>query len=890
MDAIPTRTTARGAIHVVAFLALALASRPGHADQAGRIASLQALGTQIKLARDLALSGHAPDSTKLAHFRQELANLGNASTDPDPRFAHKRASIQRLLAVLEGLPAHLSGASPGPVTRADVDVETLSPGHGDSCASALGISQTMPVRVTLGAAGGGRSYVWLRFDPPAPGHYRFETSSAGADPAIEIFSGCSPLALAADDDTSGLDVAIATSAEDRSPIMMRVSNSGPAGTVDLSAVATSATVSGRVTDARTGLPLANVEVQAAITFFFVLKFYGTTDQDGNYSIPVEPGNYYVGAYGSSYVTQMYPGVECRPTQYSDSLTGCPTGSAQVLSLADGGTASNIDFALDHGQQIAGQLRDTANQPLNGMVTLADAAGTALESTSTDTLGRYVFSTLPPAIYKLEAQAYAHGWQMFDHVACGGALQNQCDLAQATGLEISDHDQLGINFSLPRLAAIHGSVTDSDGTPLSNAYIYVIDGTGGAVAQGNALPDGTYVTDPLAPGTYYIYADRGGYFDQLFDGVDCPQSCPTTTLANATPITIDHVGQQAQADFQLHRLPVFHGHVQDATTGLPVPDALIALSATPPAGFYPVDSTTTDNNGDYSIDTVPAGTYYVWARSNDHVDQVYPGIACETSSEAYSATAACDVSGAILATIVSGEVPPAFDFALSASSRITGSTTIKAGAGSNMAAIAQVTVYDSSGASVGIAQSDALGHYSVNDLAPGNYFVSAKGAYATQYVQQVWEHIDCPVACAATTGTAIPLAQGTTVNGIDFTLTWRDAIVGRVTDQDGMPVPGVLIDTFLSADGSYSISGTSNALGYYSARPYNFDTYFLATEAGDGYFDQVYSGISCPNGPAYYGLCALTGATPVSVNSGSSQPHIVDFVLQSRDPIFANGFE
>jgi hypothetical protein len=49
--------------------------------------------------------------------------------------------------------------------------------------------------------------------------------------------------------------------------------------------------------------------------------------------------------------------------------------------------------------------------------------------------------------------------------------------------------------------------------------------------------------------------------------------------------------------------------------------------------------------------------------------------------------------------------------------------------------------------------DALGHYSVNDLRP-EIISSRQRRVWTQYVQQVWEHIDCPVACAATTGTAI----------------------------------------------------------------------------------------------------------------------------------------
>jgi hypothetical protein len=83
---------------------------------------------------------------------------------------------------------------------------------------------------------------------------------------------------------------------------------------------------------------------------------------------------------------------------------------------------------------------------------------------------------------------------------------------------------------------------------------------------------------------------------------------------------------------------------------------------------------------------------------------------------------------------------------------------------------------------------------------------------------------------------------------------------------------------------------ADAQGYY-ASPGNLDNgYYVATEAGDGYVDQVYSGISCPLGAAYYGLCPFNNATAITLDGSATQPHIVDFVLQTNDPIFANGFE
>jgi len=68
------------------------------------------------------------------------------------------------------------------------------------------------------------------------------------------------------------------------------------------------------------------------------------------------------------------------------------------------------------------------------------------------------------------------------------------------------------------------------------------------------------------------------------------------------------------------------------------------------------------------------------------------------------------------------------------------------------------------------------------------------------------------------------------------------------------------------------------------------SYYIATEAGGDYVDQVYSGIACPNGTAYDHTCPLTGGTTVNVSASGTQPHIVNFALKPNDMVFSNGFE
>jgi protocatechuate 3,4-dioxygenase beta subunit len=891
MNLQPPRTTACRRATILVFLALGLGCTISRAATASEPAArLRALASTLRGIESDAQAGVSVDPARLVQVRKALAGLRNAGIGNTP-FAAKFLAVQRLLGEVADLSAHPAAKAAAAVpSRGRLDLELKSSGHGDACANALGLSQDLPVRVMLGAGDSDASAVWFRFLPRVAGSYRFATRSSGTDPAIEIFADCASPAVASNDDLSGIDAAVATTALSASPLFVRLSNSGPGGPVDLNVEATTATISGKVTDAVTGLPLAGVQVEAASTWFFVFKYYATTQPDGTYSLLAgtgDPGDYFVAAKADTYVQQMYPSIECKPSQYYGNLSGCPTGGAQVFS--NGTSVTDVDFALDHGHAILGQLRDTANQPLYGTVTLYDQDGNTLTPTLTDAAGHYFFDALPAGDYKVAAQSPAHGSKMFDGVDCGGPLQTQCDPAQATPLQVTDHDLPGTNFALPLLASIGGTVTGTGGTPLTYGSVVVLDGSGNSMSFANVDQQGHYTSDPLAPGSYYAYAASGLYFAQLYAGLDCPQSC-AKSLAAATPITIDYVGQQVQADFQLHALPVFHGHVQDADTGLPLSNVLLLASDTPPADFNQVGLAETDNNGDYSFNGLSAGTYYIWAVSFDHIDQVYPDVDCEVLVySGYNPTATCDASGAVLLTIASGAQPPVFNFALKASSTIHGTTRINAGPGSNMMGTAHVTIYDSGGATAGTAQADASGHYSVLDLAPGNYYAAASSIDNRNYVSQFWQGVDCPTACPHTTGSQVPIAQSSTVNGIDFSLTWRNAVVGRVLDQVDQPVAGVLVDLFAS-DGTYQGSGVTGADGYYAAATDSSASYLFATEAGGAYVDQVYSQIDCPNGPAYYGLCSLINGTEVAVDTSGTQPHVVNFLLAPQGTIFRNGFE
>ena len=114
--------------------------------------------------------------------------------------------------------------------------------------------------------------------------------------------------------------------------------------------------------------------------------------------------------------------------------------------------------------------------------------------------------------------------------------------------------------------------------------------------------------------------------------------------------------------------------------------------------------------------------------------------------------------------------------------------------------------------------------------------------------------------------------------------------GRVLRADTLtPIPGVAIDLW-SAQGDRVGVAVSGLDGEFAVGGVNQGAYALSSDAPGPYIDQVHAGIACPNGSAYEGLCALTGATYVTLPNYDPAAPLLEFRLAPIDPIFANAFD
>ena len=257
-------------------------------------------------------------------------------------------------------------------------------------------------------------------------------------------------------------------------------------------------VSGRVLDAATGLPIRDVQVFAHFADGGY-ESYATTGSDGRYTLTgLIPGRYGITA-------------EARSQGYLDTPYGDPK-EGDILTIAGSEALSGIDFNLGIGASISGKVIDNATgQPIEGVNVAADlTAGAGLEyagnvtNVVTDPSGLYTLAGLPPGVYKVSvrpqdnALTMTYAEQFYNEVLFWD---------DAAPIVISGTDEVpGIDFHLAVGAVVSGRVTDATtGAPLSGIGVSRELAQGGGYFEVSTRTDGTYELVGLSPGLYRISA-------------------------------------------------------------------------------------------------------------------------------------------------------------------------------------------------------------------------------------------------------------------------------------------------------------------------------------------------------------------------------------------------
>jgi len=748
------------------------------------------------------------------------------------------------------------------------------------CEAALGLTAGGEVDGVLEA----RAELWLHVEVAAGTAVKVDTAATSLDTEIAVFDACPAkggVPITINDDAFGLAAAVVLHAGDRHrSYRLRVRNLGAHGELAVVAGAGGAIV-GHIDWSHFSSGAEALAIDPA--GFYVGNDYSLT---GDYSLSLEPGNYYVVASANANVARVWPNVECGSSYYID----CAHAPAQPVAVQASTTTNGIDFVLDAGARVSGRVRDAVTGlPIAGasVQVYGDDFPTGWDAW-TDSVGRFSVETLAAGNYHAMVAADRYLVQLFDRLDC--PLPQTCGAYDGAVIHLAHGQVFGqADFPLREAPFVRAVVHAPPSWPGAYAYVVAFDAAGVQVVWQYADFEHPAEIGPLAPGAYHFVAYSQAYVSQAYDHIDCASDC-LAEVATATAVTVAQGGTEPSIAFDLHPMPAIRGTVTDAGSGDGLAGAVVTLFGT---DGFPVNSTATTVDGTYSLQGVPSGTYWLVITSIDHRDTAYVAVPCNES--AISVPEPCPFVAAQPISVDAVDVD-GIDVQLPMNGTISGQFGVVGGGLPGPDLDVGITLYDAAGNALRSGYPDATGHYTIGDVAAGTYYAEVVG---WRIFAQVYAGVDCAVAgqpCDPTaTGTSIVMSQGENRTGIDFSAVGAQRILGRVTDAvTGLGIAGIVVDAWSAQDGLHCSAASSDLEGDYALIDNGLCTdasRVLSTDAGPSYVDEVYDGIVCPHGSAYAGACSLSGATPVAFPLAPT-PSSADFALQPRDPdlIFVDGFD
>ena len=343
------------------------------------------------------------------------------------------------------------------------------------------------------------------------------------------------------------------------------------------------TISGRVTDEQTGLPIemAGVALRGKPGLWY-------TDTTGYYLTDSIPNDTYeVIAFKDGFYPETYP----------DSVT-----------VVSGENIPDIDFALTplgEPGSISGTITDAeTGEPIFGVYVCADGEfgdGQAW----TDSAGEYVIDSLYAGYYFVNAWIWNYWQQDYPETVIVTEGQNTPYIDFAL-----------IPHGGPGDGIIAGQVVEENSlSPITYAMVFA---TSSGDNWGFAFTDstGTYLIQGLPEDNYYVYTLVFGYISEFYDGV--------YTWEDATPVTPDAY----DIDFYLAPEDSGGGMISGtiSSDGSPIEDALVYAEACGEMKGCARSST----EGGYMITGLVPGTYTVSAskvsyRNGEYSEPVEVGI-------------------------------------------------------------------------------------------------------------------------------------------------------------------------------------------------------------------------------------------------------------------------
>ena len=524
------------------------------------------------------------------------------------------------------------------------------------------------------------------------------------------------------------------------------------------------------------------------------------------------------------------------------------GSAVPLASASGVISGSV-------------VSSSGSAPIaNVTVNAYNSSWDLVASSSTDASGVYAIPNLPAGTYYIRSynnQGYIDRYYSTSPSTLNIGRGSASSIALGEG-EYRDMINLSL---LSGSGSISGRVVrDSDQEGISNITVvayYSSDSTSYYVAWVKTDASGYYSIPGLTPstllgnsGNYYVRTtNKLGYINRFTDN--------TEHHVDSTPFAIVGGVVVSNKNFTLTFGGSISGRVTRESDGTGIAGAQI--QAYKQISFTNELNTTTDADGNYTINCLPAGYYWVSVTTTQgYITGFYP------DSTLYNPMAV---------PVSLGTETPGIDFSLAMGGSISGRVTRDAD-GTGISGLT-VYAYDTDWYWRGSGSTNASGDYSIKGLRSGSYYIAPQAPISTSsppdYIVEYYKD-----SALRQTATAVAVSQPSDTGNINLSLAphpveSKGSVSGHLARaSNGSPVASafIMIYTTTGQTVAYIISDSS---GNYTVSLFP-GSYYVRVNGTSSYAGEYYSQAA-----------AQKAATVVSVLPGGNTPNI-DFALSSPGTI------
>jgi len=347
----------------------------------------------------------------------------------------------------------------------------------------------------------------------------------------------------------------------------------------------------------------------------------TTKADGTYSFAKLPAG--------KYTVKVEPSDLLKKLEQTEDPDGTKDNTSGVVQVNhDNPSVQNVNFGYATNYTIKGtiyrdadrseSLQDGEKLYQGVTVDLLDNAGNVVATTTTDVHGAYAFTNLEEGTYKVRVRKEGPIADLVQTEDPDGTKDNTSgDIT----LELNDPIKENVNFGYISDNSISGTIYRDDNRSNSlnggeagypEQTVQLLDKDGQVIKTTKTDANGTYSFDNLPDGTYSVKVVKDGALTDLEQTED-----PDATKDSASePITLDednptkkNVNFGYVPDYFIKGTIYRDGNRSGALDAGEKLYEGVTVNLVDADGTV-VATTTTDANGSYSFDKLPAGTYSV----------------------------------------------------------------------------------------------------------------------------------------------------------------------------------------------------------------------------------------------------------------------------------------